>query len=653
MEMISLTDLIFEYLFLSSALLFILGVLSSFVLRGLKIQGNPRLLICILIIIMPLAYPIKVLLPDPIRVPIPLEKLHSFNFQTFSKITGRNPVSKDVFALATDSTSANQAGSKEPIFIEHETSSTDFVNRPTETASYFHVNWKLIVTLVWGLVFLYFLTRLVTIVYKTDRLLKLADPVMNPQILKLLHQCADDTGLRRAPHLLTMDGIPVPMVMGFFQPRIFLPKHLLKIEFREGLRFTLLHELKHVHQHHNWWLLIETLIGAAYFFHPVIHWAKKKIQEELEHICDSHVIHITNKSISYADFLLHEIWQQKYERNPALALLFVSGTAKTKNRVRSILENTRPTLFAQIRGRVAVGLIYLSFVSLLLCSVAPSAQKPVPLLQKIDPSTTDSQYDASFQDRTAEIEKEVLPKEKPFARLSKEQLTIDDTTDHFQAAIEARPDTYEKDTGTPFQEKPTYKPILKSEGPDIMADAGIQVEKIAEKQPELDSFKLVDEPASSIDEEDNVESVQNEPNVKVASDSVRALETNAEKYLGTPVNGLNLYRIKDIKIINDQTILYIMYSNDMYLSRLSDPCPSLLFAEYFRFNSITGKITKFDRILGFAHGNQILGSAGMLGDIYPYRYKGKRTEAIKLLKNGLMEELVAEGAFKEFLPSDG
>ena len=477
---------------------------------------------------------------------------------------------------------------------------------------------------------------------------------MNPQILKLLHQCADDTGLRRSPHLLTMDGIVVPMVMGFFQPRILLPKHLLKTEFREGLRFTLLHELKHVHQHHNWWLLIETLIGAAYFFHPVIHCAKKKIREEFEHICDSHVIHITNKSISYADFLLHEIWQQKCERNPALALLFVSGVAKTKNRVRSILENTRPTLFAQIRGRVAVGLISLSFVSLLLCSVAPSAHEPMPLLQKIDPSTTDSQYNTSFQAETAEIEKEVLPKEKTLARLLKEQLTSDDTTDHFRAAIDAGSDTYEKDTGTPFQEKPTYKPILKSESPDIiMTDAGIQIEKIAEKQPEFDSFKLFDESFLSIDEEDSVESVQKEPNVKVASDSVRALETNAEKYLGTPVNGLNLYRIKDIKIINDQTILYIMHSNDMYLSRLSDPCPSLLFAEYFKFNSITGKITKFDRILGFNHYNQILGSAGMLGDIYPYKYKGKRTEAIKLLKNGLLEELVAEGALKEFLPVGG
>ena len=159
MEMTSLTDSIVEYLFLSSALLFILGMLSSIVLRVLKIQGDARLLIYSLLIIMPLAYPIKVLLPDPIRVPIPLEKLQFFNFQPFNKIAGQNAISKDknVFFLTADRTSANEAGNKGPVFIEHETSSTDSVNRLTEMASYFRVNWKLTATLVWGLVFLYFL----------------------------------------------------------------------------------------------------------------------------------------------------------------------------------------------------------------------------------------------------------------------------------------------------------------------------------------------------------------------------------------------------------------------------------------------------------------------------------------------------------------
>jgi hypothetical protein len=108
MEMISLTDSIVEYLFLSSALLFILGVLSSFIVRIFKIQGKPKLWICTLLVIMPLAYPITALFPDQIKISIPLKTFHSFDFQPFKTTTGENPVSKGVSFLTGDRASADE-----------------------------------------------------------------------------------------------------------------------------------------------------------------------------------------------------------------------------------------------------------------------------------------------------------------------------------------------------------------------------------------------------------------------------------------------------------------------------------------------------------------------------------------------------------------
>ncbi|MBN1832442.1 MAG: tetratricopeptide repeat protein [Deltaproteobacteria bacterium] len=545
MEMTGLSNSIIEYLLLTSILVFILGMLSSLVLRVLKIQGKPKLWIYALLVIMPFVYPIQNLFPDPIKISIPLKTLQLFNFLPFEQTAFEKASSNDGFFLTANTTSTYQDEGKEAMFIQHETLNNHSTIRPMGMVSKFSIDWKLMATLVWLLIFLYFLARLVSMIYNTNRFSKLPDPVTNPQVLKLLHQCTIDTGLRRAPRLLTLDRLPAPMVMGYIKPRILLPKHLLKPEFREGLRFTLLHELKHVHQHHNWWLLIESIIGAAYFFHPVILWAKRRIHEELEYICDSHVVHITNKSISYADFLLHEIWQQRCERDLVLALPFISGMAKTRNRVRSILENTRPTLFAQIRGKIALCLISLSFVSLLLCKVAPSAQDIEQTPHMLAAAITDSQDNTSFLARTVEMEKEapkVLKRSEIFHkgdssfRLSAEQPSLDDKAIILHtAASSVRADTHKNDVLKTLQEEPREQSLLERKSPAILMEENrTQTRKISDTQPISDPIHSVSKPVSSIDAIDIIVLAQNKSLMTYSSDSAAVSEDK-----GTELNPEN------------------------------------------------------------------------------------------------------------------
>ncbi len=559
MEMRELSNSIIEYLLLTSALVFILGVLSLLVLRVLKIQGKPKLWIYALLLIMPLAYPIKALFPDPIEISIPLKTLQLLDYHLFETTTGDKAVSNDVPFLTANTASTYQTEGKETTFIVHDTLSNNSTVRPMEQVFELSVNWMLMATLAWLLVFLYFLVRLITMLYNTNRFSKLPDPVINPQVLQLLRQCTLDTGLRRTPCLLTLDRLPAPMVIGFLKPKILLPKHLLKPEFREGLRFTLLHELKHVHQHHNWWLLVESIIGAAYFFHPVILWAKKRIHQELEYICDSHVVHITNKSISYADFLLHEIWQQKRdERDLVLALPFISGMAKTTSRVRSILENTRPTLFAQIRGKIALCFIFLSFVSLLLCNVAPSAQGPEQTPHRTTPVMTENQDSASFHTRTAEMGKEapkLLRREEVFHKgnssfgLSEELTSLDDTAILLQAGESSvRADAHKDDAQMTLQGIPRYEPVLERKSPAIlMNEARTRAKKTPDKQSISGSIGSVSKPISNMDSVDIIVLAQNETFMTFASDSAtfsedKGTELNPENALFYIQHGTEQYR---------------------------------------------------------------------------------------------------------------
>lgn len=362
-----LIDAFAGFLIVSSALLLALGALSCLILYAFKINGKARLLICSLLLIMPVAYPIGSLIPDHHKVPLPSERLQTIlpaslesGINTFTYGSDRSAGSEESSAATDKPADITSPGTQ--------TSMRDFHGTTSVT-----LTWKQAVTGIWICLFVFILIRSFIFLRKTKRLIKYADHVTDPAILKILQQCRTETGLRRRPLLLVVHHTMTPVAVGLLRPAVILPARLLMPEFCEGLRFTLLHELKHLKRRDNWWLLLESLVGAVYFFHPVIFWAKRKIHEEWEHICDSHVVKVMNKPASYADFLLHEIWNHGRQTNPSMAVPLIFKARKTTKRVHCILEKIRPTLFAKIRDRIAVGTVSVCFLSLFLCTVTPFA----------------------------------------------------------------------------------------------------------------------------------------------------------------------------------------------------------------------------------------------------------------------------------------
>jgi len=428
--MVNWIDSFTGFLLISSALLLALGGVSCLIVQVFKIRGKARLLICSMLIIMPMAYPIGTLLPDHIKILLPLEGVQSFYFQ---QTKPRNDaISKDRISL----TGADKTSTDKYVLTDAQTSTPAASMPVPKRASSYSINWKLVITIAWIALFLLILVRFVIIVKKTRLLLKCADCVTDPHVLELLQQCVAETGLRRSPRTLVVDHLQTPMAVGFLHPAIILPARLLEPEFQEGLRFTLLHELKHLQRHDNWWLLIESLVSAAYFFHPVIYWAKQRIHEEWEYICDNHVIQVTNKSASYADFLLNEIWNHGREMNPSLAVPFILSAPKTTKRVYSILEKRRPTLFTKIRERFAVGLLFLSFVLVLLCSVTPSAQLKEEEMyhDRVQPTDTPGEYyvadmmDSIEKVKAAYLKSKTDSKKATPLDLTNDQWSFDKTT---------------------------------------------------------------------------------------------------------------------------------------------------------------------------------------------------------------------------------
>lgn len=123
-------------------------------------------------------------------------------------------------------------------------------------------------------------------------------------------------------------------------------------------------------------------------------------------------------------------------------------------------------------------------------------------------------------------------------------------------------------------------------------------------------------------------------------------ESKTKQYLGEPEMCLDTYRIDETRIIDNQTILFIMRGGERYLNRLPVPCSGLVIADGFGYTTSISKLCLQDRITTLSPGSAPANTC-MLGKFIPFNVDMTDGDAIKLLKDGLLDELVAEEAFEE------
>lgn len=127
-------------------------------------------------------------------------------------------------------------------------------------------------------------------------------------------------------------------------------------------------------------------------------------------------------------------------------------------------------------------------------------------------------------------------------------------------------------------------------------------------------------------------------------------ESKTETYLGDAEMCLETVRIKETRIIDDQTVLFIMRSGELYLNRLPIKCIGLRIAGGFGYETSIAKLCKQDIVTTVGPGSAP-GNTCVLGEFHRLKVEMKASDAVKLLEDGLLEELVAEGAFQEAFPA--
>ncbi len=131
---------------------------------------------------------------------------------------------------------------------------------------------------------------------------------------------------------------PVPVVCGFWRPRVVLPEAALSWPVAR-LRMVLTHERMHIARHDTRTYLVARLACALYWPNPLVWWAVNCLRREAEQACDDGVLIQGERAAAYAGALV-EIVQglQTADRLPEGGLA-MGRVSELESRLKALLKS--------------------------------------------------------------------------------------------------------------------------------------------------------------------------------------------------------------------------------------------------------------------------------------------------------------------------
>jgi beta-lactamase regulating signal transducer with metallopeptidase domain len=152
------------------------------------------------------------------------------------------------------------------------------------------LSWKAWLMLLHGLGALSLLAMVLWQQLCLRRLVRLAVPAENPDLLKDYNDLCDRMKLRRRPRLLISGGEHAPMTFGVWNRVILLPHGLVSSLTAPEIAVILGHELAHHRRRDPWLNWMQVPIAAAWWFNPIYWLLARAIRSVREDCCDDLVV---------------------------------------------------------------------------------------------------------------------------------------------------------------------------------------------------------------------------------------------------------------------------------------------------------------------------------------------------------------------------
>ena len=153
-----------------------------------------------------------------------------------------------------------------------------------------------------------------------ERLRRTARPVADGDLAATCRRLQAALRIGRHVAVALSDRVAVPMLVGILRPMILFPPAILTGCSPDQIEMILIHELAHVRRRDNLVNLVQRLIEALLFFHPVVWWLSRWVRLERERCCDEIVVAHTRSPQVYAETLAALAAPELSLRHPAVAL---------------------------------------------------------------------------------------------------------------------------------------------------------------------------------------------------------------------------------------------------------------------------------------------------------------------------------------------
>ncbi len=204
------------------------------------------------------------------------------------------------------------------------------------------VSWAAWAFLVWAVIALAGLLRVTVGFWQVLRLRKSCVPLDPEQLGPEVQEIVGRFRQSRPVLIATSLDLDVPTAVGFQRPAVLLPAWLVDEVSAIELKHVVLHELEHLRRRDDWTNLVQKLVKALMFFHPLVWWIERRLSLERELACDDAVLAQTESPRIYAQCLARLAEKSFLRRQVALAQAAVSRMHQLSSRVTQIMDLERP-----------------------------------------------------------------------------------------------------------------------------------------------------------------------------------------------------------------------------------------------------------------------------------------------------------------------
>ena len=186
------------------------------------------------------------------------------------------------------------------------------------------------------------MVRMIVAWIRLSRILRAAKPISNERLkIEFDHACSI-VGCRRdrRPQLVSSNAVSGPIAAGILYGKVVLPESLILQVEPESLTNVLVHEVAHVVRHDHIVVLLQNIVSAIYWPHPLVRILNRELAKAREEVCDNFVL-VTTEAPTYSRTLLSLAQLLQHSCVIPGSVGFFTDRWKLEHRIAGLLDNNR------------------------------------------------------------------------------------------------------------------------------------------------------------------------------------------------------------------------------------------------------------------------------------------------------------------------